>query len=409
MSFEVNLPRRIETFILRCAGMNVESYTGQTLGFGAEGTNFLFETELPYFLSERPVTITVERLLSGDPVRLRVSATDEQIEQDIRDYLQRYSAENDGSALVDRESSLLWQRIDAVLVGEGLSLELLRNRRKLNRRAIEALFELGDDVARHERETITRVFANGPVERREKELVVRRLIRLFAAELDPLARAQISLRIEENMVPAAAEDLIRLVQDSKYGESRAGLLMALARSKAPNASEVVVSVLREKRLAWAGIEALGKLKASEHVGAIRPFLRHENSDVRRQARKVLNKLGFPAQTPPKPVHLVREPKIPPHLAEWSTALDMDGLESTLKALAGCVTSGFGARDIAEVAAVAEEMEVGQTRTFCFPTVANGVGSELWIQLFMDDVGSPDLGVHSDAATIEAFRLCRSDD
>ncbi len=403
MAFEIDLPRGIDAAMLRWAGMVVDAYIQRTMSVAIEEAFAPFAVQLPYFLSEAPVSITVTVLQMGDVVRLRLAVPVVAIEQNIHDYLHRYSAENDGKAVVERESKALWDRINAILSGEGLSVETLHQDRLLNRRAIEALIDLADDVARPQRATITDVFVNGRVKRGDKEFAVRWLIGVFAANLDPFERSQLSLRISENTVPAVAEDIIQLVENRKYGESRFGLLMALAKTKHPRAADVIVSVLHEKHLAWPGIEALAKLNARQHVEKVRPFLRDRNSDVRRQAKRALSKLGFPEVSRPDPIHVVRKPKIPSDSTEWSVALDMDDVEPTLNILASCVERGFGAEEIAEVVGTVDEMTLDQTRTFRFPVIVDGLDDELWLVIFLDDVDSPDLAVHSSATVIDRFR------
>jgi hypothetical protein len=403
MAFDINLPRRINVAALRWAGMQIDAYYQRWTDAITKETSLPLEVQLPYSLSDPPVNISVTVLQVGDVVRLRVAAPDVAVEQDIREYLERYSAENDGAAVARRESEAVSAQINAILNREGLSSITLRETRLLNRRAIESLIELAEEVARSQRAAITLVFANGRVERADKELAARWLISMFVTDPDAFDRAQTALRISENMVPNVAEDIIRLIENRQYGESRGGLLLALARTKHPRAADVIASVLHERHMAWTGIEGLTRLKATQHVDTIRPFLRDPNPAVRRQARRALNKLGCPVLTPPKPVHLVRKPKIPNDLNEWSLGLDMDDLESTLTKLAACIEGGFGAQEIAEVMGTVEGMNPDQTKAFRFPTVADGMDSQLWLVIFLDDIDSPDLQVHANAAVIEKFR------
>lgn len=249
MAFEINLPRRIDAGVLRRAGMVVEVYIERSMSTAIEEVPVPFEVHLPYFLSETPVSITVIVLQMKDVVRLRIAAPETVIEQSVRDYLKRYSAENHGE----------------------------------------------------------------------------------------------------------------------------------------------------------GIEALMKLRATQYVEEIRGFLRDPDPDIRRQAKRALNNLGFPVSTAPKPVHLVKKPKIPGDLTEWSVALGMDDIGPTLQKLATCVESGFGSQEVSEVIGTVEKMRPDQTRTFRFPITADGRESSLWLVLFLDDVDSPDLAVHTSAAVAERFR------
>ena len=50
------------------------------------------------------------------------------------------------------------------------------------------------------------------------------------------------------------------------------------------------------------------------------------------------------------------------------------------------------------------MEIDQEQTFRFDVVTNAGEGELWVRLFVDDIGSIDLGVYSAPEVIERFRL-----
>ena len=136
-----------------------------------------------------------------------------------------------------------------------------------------------------------------------------------------------------------------------------------------------------------------------HIPKIRKYLRDPSNDVRRQAKKTLQKLGVAVEAPPTPRHLVKNRRsYPKSLQEWSSNLDMDDLVPTLKKLARCIDKGFGESEIAEVAAVAEDTPVEQTRTFRFPVRSRDRTGDLWIELFMDDTDAPDVARHSRTPT-----------
>jgi hypothetical protein len=148
------------------------------------------------------------------------------------------------------------------------------------------------------------------------------------------------------------------------------------------------------------LQALAKLKATRHAGAIRRCLRHADPDVRREANKALKKLGLADELPPPPVHLVKgRARIRKGLAEWSQNLDLDELRPTLAKLSQCVDKGFGPDEVAEVVGVVEAMRPEQTKTFCFPVGTGKKRRELWLSVFMDDVDSPDLAVYADGDVI----------
>jgi hypothetical protein len=195
-------------------------------------------------------------------------------------------------------------------------------------------------------------------------------------------------------LPEIAEDLIRLIEDRRYGHHRGPLCQALAKAKHPRAADVIASVMGEKYMALFCLAALGKTRGAEkHIARIKKFLSDADSDVHREAKKLLKKLGVPVEVPPAPVHVVKGKRNAPEgLEEWSANLDMDDVAPTLQKLAARVREGFGDTEIAEVVGVAEQMEPEQTKALRFPIEADGEKSEVWIGIFMDDVNSPDLSI-----------------
>jgi hypothetical protein len=405
MPFEISLPKRLDVYALRYAGLEPDAYFRRSEAAITDNAEGPFEVRLPYFLGDALPEVSVTLLEIGKVVRLRVAAPDPATERAIRKRMARYSVENGGEAVLDREHKAVWKQINAILKREGMTADDVdAGDALLNRRAIESLIALGRQVDPAHLNNLTDLLANGHVQRADREMAVRWLIGLFKEMRDPFERAQLSLRIEENTVPAIAEDLVSLVRDRTFGGSRAALLLALAKSKHPDAANVIASVLDEEDLAWAGVQAVAKLKTTRHADAIRRCLRHRDADVRREAKKALIKLGIPVELPPPPAHLVKgRPRIPKELAEWSQNLDMDELGPTLALLARCVSKGFGKDEVAEVGGVVEAMRPEQTRTFCFPVGSGKKSGELWVSVFMDDVDSPDLAVHADGGVISRFR------
>ena len=410
MAFEISLPSRLDVCTLRCAGMETDAYHERYMDVIIKDSPVPFTVELPYFLSGDGVNISVTMIEKGKNVRLRIAAPEKSIERKIQQYMQRYSAENDGQAVADREHAALWKQIKAILAREGLTYEKVnRGEQKLNGRAIEGLIKLAAQVERQQRASICDIFANGHVERANQEFAVRWLIKQFIENPDPFERDQISLRIWENTVPKIADELIELLENRKFGSTRSALCMALAKTKHPRAADVIASVTQEDGMAWAALQGLRKLNAKQHVESVRKCLRHPDSDVKREAKKTLAKFGFPVETPPLPVHLVKKRSLlPKGLEEWSQNLDFDDLEPLLKKLVNCIDSGFKHTEIAEVTAVAENMKPDQTRAFCFPITFDRKPQELWLVIFMDDIDSPDLQVHACKGLIERFEKIASE-
>jgi hypothetical protein len=334
------------------------------------------------------------------PTHLRIEIADEAVGQEIKKVLDYFSLENDGEGIFWRDHCALYERIDEALKPVGLSVAALPRGEVLTRPAIEALMRLGETVERSQWGDIHHLFGGKAVPQKEHTLVAPWLLKRF--EADPEGDDQLGMRIWDNAVPEIAEDLIRLIEDRRYDHYRGPLCQALARTKHPQTSDVLAGVMEEKSMAQWCLNALGKARgAQKHIPKIQKFLRHADSDVRRKAKKLLKKLGAPVEVPSPPVHLVKgKGQVPKELEEWSANLDMDDLASTLRKLACGVEGGFTQTEVAEVVAVAEEMEPEQTKAFRFPIKAEGIGSDLWIVVFMDDIDSPDLYIHADARVLK---------
>jgi len=91
-------------------------------------------------------------------------------------------------------------------------------------------------------------------------------------------------------------------------------------------------------------------------------------------------------------------KLPRELEEWSAGVELDDVGRILGE-AGKLVKGFGKTEIAEVAGMAEEMAVEQTRAFRFEVKRGGKSEELWVTLFMDDINSPDLAIFANPEVI----------
>ena len=406
MRFEVNLPNTPGLWQLRAAGVDVPRLFDFWFDVTIKRKEKL-PAELPgeYFRADPPVGLSVTILKFDKQTQLAVEIDDAAAGKKIRERLRHYSVENDGAAVAEREHKQLWAAIDKILRRDQLSYDKLQRREGvLTRRAMEGLMELAAEVEPIRRQSICDLFTDAWIAKADRAFAATWLIEQFEEERDP--DEQIGVRLWELAVPAIADDLIRLLRDRRYRDRRGPIALALAKTKDPRAADVIGSVLDEEGVTRWALEALGKLKdrAAKHVEPIRKQLRHADNDVRREAKKTLKKLGFPADAPPPPpVHLVKNRKtIPKVLEEWSQNLDMDDVVPTLQRLTKCVESGFGEAEIAEVAAVVEEMKAEQTRAFRFPVTADGSKGEVWVTVFMDDIDAPDLAIFGDAKIIKKF-------
>jgi hypothetical protein len=426
MRFEVALPGGIDVSTLYAAGLDIDQFQELSIAqFTAKKPPSLPATVRSRYLhSDKPVTASITVFGFGEheqidryvnkagkivvkrgkrprtATEIRVEIGDEKIGRAIRKHLERYSFKNDGEGLVWKEHCALWNAIENTLKRAGLSYsELEHGKAMLTRRAIKSVMRLGERMGPPGWDDIHSLFSEHWVPKTDRAFVAQWLLKRF--EADPYTDDQLGMRIWDNAVPEIAEDLIRLIKDRCYDHHRGPLCQALAKTKHPKAADVIASVMDQKWMALWCLSALGKVRGAErHVPKIREFLRHSEGDVRREAKKLLKKLGKPVETPPAPVHLVKNQRfLPKGLEEWSRNLDMDDLLPTLGKVSRCVESGFGKKEIAEVIAVAEEMKPDQTKAFRFPVTASSETGELWLVIFMDDIDAPDLEVHSSSAII----------
>ena len=310
--------------------------------------------------------------------RLQIEINNEAAGRTIRKTLNRYSFENDGQGLWWREHSALWEQILQTLKRHGLSHEKLEcGDEQFTREAIESLIALCRQTQPIRRDEFHSLFGASNVSKVDRGFVASWLIKEF--ESGCKLNDQIGVRLWEQSVPAIADDLIGLIKDDRYGDERWPLALALAKTKDARAADVIITLLGKGVNTRGALEALGKLPAQKHASEIRKYLRDSDADVRREAKRTLKKLGFPIETPPPPVHLVKYRRmIPKGLEEWSTAMDIEDLAPVLQKLSKCVDSGFGKMEIAEVAAVADEMKHDQTRAFRFDARAGGEKTDLWM-------------------------------
>ncbi len=408
MRFEVTLPGFSGVFALRLAGLETGDYTQRLIDLRTVGPlDPPIDVATSCLACERPVPVILRilaivpqqgRVKSGP--RLCVIVEDQVIGRRLQDRLMRYSYDRGGDAAVEKERTGTRIRLDRALARFGIELAKPTGRlARLTPEAFQTLRTLFEQTDHPDRELLLQHFNKQSVPDALREPVARWLVDRFPIERDPLIRWRIGERLGELAVRHVGDDLVRLLKNNGFGASRMGLCTALASLKHPQAADVFAFLLDDETVAGPALVSLGKIKAANHIERVRPLLEHKNAGLRREARKVLAKLGAPAGIPPKPPHGVRA-KPPTTLAEWSVNLDMDDLEPMLGRLSSLVGSGFATREIAEVVDVAERMAVDQSRRFKFPLPDGG---DLWVEIFMDDVDSPDLAVRAAPTIIESVR------
>lgn len=92
--------------------------------------------------------------------------------------------------------------------------------------------------------------------------------------------------------PAAADDLLELAQDRRYGPARQMVVLGLARLRGdPRVVPALISLLDDEDVTGPAITALGRLRATEARERLRQFLQHPESHYRSEARKALKRIA----------------------------------------------------------------------------------------------------------------------
>jgi HEAT repeat protein len=346
-----------------------------------------------------PIAVRVTVLRYGMPTDLRIEIGDRAIGNQLKKQLLEIAAKYKKEADAELQHSQTYQEIDRILAGYGLTYDDVRHLGKpLPSPAVQKLMALCEKAPSGTAMGIHILLTD--VARPDRERVARWLVEEFKK---PRASDQLGVRIYEIAVPAIGDELVKIIENRRFGERRGDLCMSLAKVKHKRAAEVIASVLEDDGCTIWAIRCLGKLKAREHADRIRKYLRDREPYIRREAKKTLGKLGFAVAPPPPPVHVVTGRRsIPKGLEEWSANLDLDQLEPALRSLSKCVSAGFGVTEIAEAVGVAENLAVQKTKTLRFPVTADGKKSDVWLVIFMDDEDSPDVRVHAEPAVIKKF-------
>src|ERR1039457_588297 len=118
MHFSVRLPDRLPCYALRRAGVDAAAYFDHWLDRVQRNaphwydpvkrnTPVTFEVTSFYCLREKPVEVRIASRHDVYGVHLSIEVEDEEIGRKIQNALARYSVENSGSALDEREHKLL--------------------------------------------------------------------------------------------------------------------------------------------------------------------------------------------------------------------------------------------------------------------------------------------------------------
>lgn len=364
----------------------------------------------PCSLKGKPTPVRMTVFSTRPWARIQFDIADDELAKEIRQKLLKYSTEDKkGNVYKDWNTR---QISNQILARDGLSMNDIQCRKGvMSRDCLEALMRHYEETEPRFRYDICWLFTRDAVPKTEQVRVAKWLVNHLAQTKTFDDGDRIQEQLYNHLVaPQIADDLIRLLTDRSFKGRSGFLLEVLAKTKDRRVLDVAATLLdedtiteRDDYLANTALAIIGRRKATQHIERVRKFLKHRSPEIRRDAKKTMKLLGQPVDNPPQPIHLVKSRRLlPKGLEEWSANLDLNDLEPTLQALSKCVESGFGAKEIAEVAGVVEDIKPDQTKAFCFPVVAKKQKQEVWLVIFMDDVDSPDLEVHAGARLIETF-------
>ena len=85
------------------------------------------------------------------------------------------------------------------------------------------------------------------------------------------------------------DEMVNIAKDRSYGVDRAGFVRGLKNMRNPAAIPVLIDQLDDESVAWFAMSALRLLGATEARSAIEPFLTHEQTYIRNEAKKTIAK------------------------------------------------------------------------------------------------------------------------
>lgn len=125
-----------------------------------------------------------------------------------------------------------------------------------------------------------------------KPIAARPLIEEFrkASMEDKLLKETIASALIEVADASVFDEILELVRDKRHGLARAGLAVALAKTKDPRAVGVLMELLDDEEIVWAAVYALRLLAPPEARSALERFVDHPNDEVRKEAQRALAKI-----------------------------------------------------------------------------------------------------------------------
>jgi HEAT repeat protein len=118
--------------------------------------------------------------------------------------------------------------------------------------------------------------------------------RAFLKEFKRTTNAQLRWAIGNGLSIVASgaveDELIGLVNDTKYGRSREMAVLGLSRLHSAKAVKTALALLNDDEVEGHAVMALGDMKAKDSIPQIRLRLAHPKTWIRKEARKALRKI-----------------------------------------------------------------------------------------------------------------------
>lgn len=368
--------------------------------------------KLPYTTSVRmwlasgvaKVQITIEDTGAyPKPRLLKFDVPNQKVKDHVRYWLQNFAPKSRFPKERDRKD-IAWEKdLDRRLKVAGWS----HGQKKMPSEVLDILMkEYEKQEAPDNKSDVVRFLIDVKLPKNDRPRVSRWLIDQFTNMWPDIVRWDLGYALSYHAVPEYQKEIERIVLNRKYGHHRECFCPALITSRHPDAANILVKALEDPTVCREAIEQLGKLKATEHATSIKRLLKSNDSQIRREAKKALKRMGMPVEIPPKPVHLIkkRPAKMKAGFEEWGENLEMDDMPKMLELLADVAGPKFDDRCVAEVLGVVEEMQADRTKIFKFSI---SLWNEFWLEIFMDDIDSPDVAIWGPEKLVKKFGLAWS--
>ena len=121
-------------------------------------------------------------------------------------------------------------------------------------------------------------------------LFTRRLIEIFRREQDETIKSTIGGVLAYQGDPREIDEMVNLLVDPSHGQARFFLPHVVARVLKKDAIPILMPLLEQEEFGAQVIDALGDLKATEALSALREHAEQEDGYIRKHAKAALRKI-----------------------------------------------------------------------------------------------------------------------